>query len=228
LFADFRKLSAGAHATNFHFIRFFASLTNLNEPPKKPKPLKTHPQNIDFLIRRLSVESDERALDELFHIYYDRLLTASFVLVKSKDLAEEVVADVFYRLWQNREKLPEVKNLDNYLFISIRNQSLNYINREQRHGKDSIDDVVSNQLSEENTAEDFIVAKELQDKITQSIESLPPKCREVFLLIRFEGKKYKEVAELLKVSVNTVDTQMGIAIKKLGEMLGYKGKSKKK
>lgn len=190
--------------------------------------MKTYSQNIDLLINRLSQNSDERALDELFHIYYDRLLTASFVLVKSKDLAEEVVADVFYRLWQNRGKLQEVKNLDNYLFISVRNQSLNYINKEQKIGKDSIDEVVSNKLSEKNTVEDLIVAKELQDKITHSIESLPPKCKEIFLLIRFDGMKYKEVADKLEVSVNTVDTQMGIAIKKLAEMIGYKRKVKKK
>ncbi|MPQ46354.1 RNA polymerase sigma-70 factor [Marinifilum sp. N1E240] len=190
--------------------------------------MKTHSQNIDVLINRLSLDSDERALDELFHIYYDKLLTSSFVFVKSKDLAEEVVADVFYRLWQNREKLQEVKNLDNYLFISVRNQSLNYISKEQKVGKDSIDDTISNKVSEKNTAEDFIVAKELQDKITNSIESLPPKCKEIFLMIRFEGMKYREVAEKLKVSVNTVDTQMGIAIKKLAEMIGYKGKVKKK
>ncbi|PXY03214.1 RNA polymerase sigma-70 factor [Marinifilum breve] len=190
--------------------------------------MKNHTQNIDFLIRRLSVDSDERALDELFHIYYDRLLTASFVLVKSKDLAEEVVADVFYQVWQNRAKLQDVKNLDNYLFISVKNRSLNCINKEQKVGKDSIDEKVSNKLSEDNTAEDVIIAKELQDKITHSIESLPPKCKEVFLLIRFEGMKYKEVAEKLKVSVNTVDTQMGIAIKKLAEMIGYKGKMKKR
>ena len=190
--------------------------------------MKNHSQNIDFLIRRLSVDSDERALDELFHIYYDKLLTASFVIVKSKDLAEEVVADVFYQVWQKREKLQEIKNLDNYLFISIKNRSLNYINKEQKVGKDSIDEVISNKISEENTAEDLIVAQELQDKITSSIESLPPKCKEVFLLIRFEGMKYKEVAEKLKVSVNTVDTQMGIAIKKLSELIGYKGNVKKK
>lgn len=190
--------------------------------------MKTHTENIKILIKRLSEKSDERALDELFHIYYDKLLSSAFFVVKSKDLAEEVVSDVFYRLWQNREKLLEVKNLDNYLFISVRNQSLNYLNKEKRIQKDSIDEVVSNNMAEENTAEDIIVANELQDKITASIDSLPPKCKEVFLMIRFEGMKYKEVAEKLKVSVNTVDTQMGIAIKKLAEMIGYKGKTKKK
>jgi RNA polymerase sigma-70 factor (ECF subfamily) len=190
--------------------------------------LKTYAQNIDFLIDRLSEFSDERALDELFHIYYDKLLTASFILVKSKDLAEEVVADVFYQLWQNREKLKEVRNLDNYLFISVKNRSLNYISKEQKYSKFSIDDTILNQLSEDLTAEEVIIADELQDKISTSINSLPPKCKEIFKLIRFEGLKYKEVAERLKVSVNTVDTQMGIAKKKLSEMIGYKGNVKKK
>ncbi|MBI9059277.1 RNA polymerase sigma-70 factor [Labilibaculum sp. DW002] len=190
--------------------------------------MKTHTENIKLLIKRLSEKSDERALDELFNIYYDKLLSSAFFVVKSKDLAEEVVSDVFYRLWQNREKLSEVKNLDNYLFVSVRNQSLNYINKEKRIPKDSIDEVISNKLTEGNTAEDFLVANELQNKINISIDKLPPKCKEVFLMIRFEGMKYKEVADRLKVSVNTVDTQMGIAIKKLTEMLGYKGKTKKK
>ena len=187
--------------------------------------MKTHNENINLLIERLSKNSDEQALDELFHIYYDRLLTSAFFVVKSKDLAEEVVADVFYRLWKNREKLGEVKNLDNYLFISIRNQALNYLEREQKVGRDSIDEVPTDTFTETHTAEDIIVASELQEKIRESIESLPPKCREVFQLIRFEGLKYKEVADKMNVSLNTVDTQMGIAMKKLAEMIGYAAKS---
>lgn len=183
--------------------------------------MKTHNDNINLLIERLSNHSDERALDQLFHIYYEKLLSSAFFVVRSKDLAEEIVADVFYRLWQNREKLIEIKNLDNYLFISIRNQSLNYLAKEQRGGRGSLDEVPADTFVESHTAEDMMLAGELHDKITESIDNLPPKCKEIFQLIRFEGLKYKEVAEKLNVSVNTVDAQMGIAIRKLSDAIGY-------
>lgn len=188
--------------------------------------MKTYAENIAFLLKRLSEKSDERALDELFHIYYDRLLNAAYFVVKSKDISEEVVADVFYRLWQNREKLTEVKNLDNYLFISTRNTALNYLAKEQKVRKDSIDEVPADTFTERNTADELIAATELKEKITASIDSLPPKCREIFKLIRFNGMKYREVAEHLQVSINTVDTQMGIALKKLSDMLDFQGKKR--
>ena len=189
--------------------------------------LKTVTQNVPALIHRLSFYSDEKALDELFQIYYDKLFTSSYVIVKSKDLAEEVVADVFYKIWQNREKLQEIKSLDNYLFVSVKNQSLNYVEKENRMGKDSIDEVLNNQLKDDYTAEDLMVSLEMQYKIAKAIESLPPKCKEIFKLIRFEGLKYKEAAEKLNLSLNTVDAQMGIAMKKLSQLLNYQPRKKK-
>ncbi len=189
--------------------------------------MKTHSGKIDFLVKQLSQKSDERALNELFHLYYDRLLSHSFSLLKNKSLAEEVVADVFFQVWKKRAKLHKISNLDNYLFVSIRNQSLNYINSEQKIKKDSIDDFADN-LSTKNTIEDLIFANELQLKITKSINQLPPKCKEIFMLVRFEGLKYKEVAQQLHISVHTVDNQMGIALKKLSEMIYHTEKKKKK
>jgi RNA polymerase sigma-70 factor (ECF subfamily) len=183
--------------------------------------LKLHNHKVDELIERLVDKSDEQAMYKLFEIYYDSLITSSIVIVKSRDLAEEVVSDVFYRLWINRKKLKEVKNLDNYLFISVRNYSLNYLKKEKKIIFQEINEDADKQSADFINIEDLIFAQELREKINTSIEKLPPKCKQIFKMVRAESLKQKEVAQKLKISVHTVENQMRIALNKIKEELGF-------
>jgi RNA polymerase sigma-70 factor, ECF subfamily len=136
--------------------------------------------------------------------------------LKRPSAAEEIVQELFVRLWEKREDTHIETSVKNYLFRAVKNHCLNYI----RHSKIKdeyfrISSVGTNIFSEE----DYDSQTELMQKIEESIASLPEKRREIFRLSRQEGLKYREIAAKLNVSIKTVETQMGFAIKSLREML---------
>lgn len=173
------------------------------------------PANISNLQMRIALEQDERALEELYLMFYPSLVRFASSLVLQVPVAEEIVEDVFIRLWQNRETLPQINNLKVYLFVAVKNRSLNYI---QWKSKDIIAYLetypVDISVSQE-TPESLLMTKEMAVKINKAVEALPSKCKLIFQLVREEHLKYKEVAEVLNISPRTVDTQMTIATKKI-------------
>lgn len=155
------------------------------------------------------------------------MYATAFQYLKNKPLAEEVVSDVFCRIWKKRKDMDQVKNFESYLFISVRNLSLNYIRNNSRVSNESLDEQ-SYHISDSVALPDEVMeAHELQDLLNKSVESLPQKCKAIFKMIRFDGLKYKEVAAELNISVNTVDTQMRIAMKKISRSLGDFSRKKK-
>ncbi|MBT2558602.1 RNA polymerase sigma-70 factor [Hymenobacter sp. ISL-91] len=168
-----------------------------------------------LLVHRIATADDRRAFGELFNFYHPRLLKFSLLYVKSRELAEEVVSDVFFKIWQKRATLPEVKNLDSYLYISIKNQSLNYLQKAENQPTVALDDLPAHLTVETLTPERTLLVSELQAEIHRAVEKLPPQCKIIFKLIREDGLKYKQVAEILGISVKTIEVQIGIAIKKI-------------
>lgn len=138
----------------------------------------------------------------------------AFHYVKSDVLSEELVSDVFLKIWNNRKRLPEVDHLDFYFFKSIKNQAYTYLKRESRRGAEDIASAESFRL-EYAEPENLLIAKELASAVEQAIASLPGKCQMIFRLIREDGMTYKYVADLLDISPKTVENQMTIAVKKL-------------
>ncbi len=182
--------------------------------------MTTKPNNIKKLIHQLSSNDDERAFEKIYDLFYSKMYATAFQYLKNKPLAEEVVSDIFCRIWQKRSELNQIKNFESYVFISVRNLSLNYIRNNSKISNESIDDV-SHHISDNVALPDEIIqGHELQDVLNSSIEKLPKKCKIIFKMIRFNGLKYKEVASILNISVNTVDTQMRIAMKKISQSLG--------
>jgi len=163
-------------------------------------------------------KGNKLAFDQLFRKYYPALCKFAFLYVKDSDQSQELVQDMFVALWNEAESRT-VDNVKAYLYTTVKNRSLNFIDAEKRHS--SLLQTNYNHSEESNsTAEADIDAFNaiLQDKLAD----LPDKCREIFLLTKFEGLSYEEVADYLKVSVKTIENQMGIAFKKLREaMLPY-------
>jgi len=163
---------------------------------------------------------------EIYIAYYSKLLRFATDFVVNKEDAENVIQDIFVGLWERKESLENIENTNAYLFKLTKNRCLDYL----KH-KISEEKYVSNtQFSYEQafalklqSLENFdvdIASEEKMEKIIiDAIHTLPKKCREIFLLNRYEGLKYKEISEQLGLSVNTVETQMGIALKKLREKL---------
>ncbi|MDU1905175.1 MAG: RNA polymerase sigma-70 factor [Dysgonomonas sp.] len=157
----------------------------------------------------------------LYRHYYQKLFRqALFYLNNNPDYAQEVVADVFVALWQSRKILDTITNPDAYLFIALKHAAARYVEQNYRKKPELlIENLPDTDYSHGDITDFDILDKELQDKYKKALEKLPPRCREVFLLVREERKKYSDVAEILGVSSKTVDNQMNKAIKLLYEEL---------
>ncbi|GAB3424640.1 RNA polymerase sigma-70 factor [Niabella aquatica] len=180
------------------------------------------PQRLSYLIHAISENSDEQAFDELFRIYYPGLLSYTTALLKDQPVAEEICVDVMLKLWQNRKMLPTVRNLAHYLYIAAKHGAISYTR--SKGYKDlrksiSIEEAGEHFVYELSNHELRLIHKETFHQINTAISSLPPKCRLIFKLIKEDGLKYAEVAQLLEVSVKTVENQMTIAMKKLSGIL---------
>ncbi|TDO05536.1 RNA polymerase sigma-70 factor [Sunxiuqinia elliptica] len=157
-------------------------------------------------------EGDEAAFNKAFESYYSRLCFFADNIIHDYDQSSSIVQQVFVDLWLKRERLDVVYSLKGFLFRSVRNQSLDWL----RHRK--VESEYLQELSfkqEEAVFLDQLELAELNDKINTAIQELPEKCREIFVLCRFEGLKYAEIASRLEISVKTVETQMSIALKKI-------------
>lgn len=156
----------------------------------------------------------EGAFNKAFDLYYSRLCFFTDKFLHDFDLSRSVVQQVFVDMWIKREKL-QVTSLQSYLFQSVRNASLDLL----KHRKAESKYLSSLESEEKNQMTDWMEEAELANRINQAIQKLPEKCREIFVLCRFEELKYTEIATRLNISVKTVEMQIGIALKKLRKEL---------
>jgi len=162
-------------------------------------------------------QSDKKSFETLFRAYYAPLCQFSRKYVYDKDDCEEIVQGFFLKLWDKREELDINLSVKNYLFSSIRNRCLNHI----KHEKIKLEyqsEILKNPNGQIDTT-NFIMEVDLIDRIDQSIAALPARRREIFVLSREHGLKYREIADQLGISIKTVETQMGQALKELRENL---------
>ncbi len=139
--------------------------------------------------------------------------------VQSREAAEEVVSDVFVRIWERRAQLKDIANLEVYLFVSVRNQAYNYLE------KYSVMRVTSMENGEWELTNMSDPGKELEWKemaarLDREVNQLPDQCRKVFRLIKEEGFRYREVAQILNISPRTVETQLYRAVRRLQAAVG--------
>jgi len=163
-------------------------------------------------IKRLK-EGDDQAFELLYYKYFRRLCAFTNKYLNDYETTQEVVQEVFYSIWKNRTDLKVEKSFISYLFQLAKNKSLNII----KHSE--VEDKYISVIKETYLQGDFIdshdslLAKEIEIKTQSIIESLPEQCRKIYLLSRQEGKKHREIAEELDISVKTVETQIGRALK---------------
>ena len=162
---------------------------------------------------------DDKAFESLFYSLNTPLIKFSMMYIHQKEVAEEIVSDVFVKCWINRKSLCEVRNIDTYLFVAVKNQSLNHLKKYSHIHLVQVEDTNEIRFVKPFTPQEALEKKELLFKMEQSIEELPQQCRIIFRLIKEEGIKYKEVAEILNISPRTVQTQLFRAMKKLSLVL---------
>ena len=178
-------------------------------------------ENIRLLQQAIACFDDTQAYEQLFLLFYPSLVPFAVSMIKSKELAEEIVSDVFIKIWQRRHQLDKVDNLKFYLFTAVKNRCINELNNPKNKGAINID-VVIDFRSLYHDPEQKMISAEMINKIRAAIKELPPRCQLIFKLVKEEGLKYKEVAELLQISVKTVENQMSLAFKKIGTAINYK------
>lgn len=160
---------------------------------------------------------DQHAFRQLFNAFAERLTYFAFSITRNKEASMEIMDEVFIRIWKNRSHLPEIDNITTYLYTAIKNTSLNYLSKKANEQITQPFDFLNVLLEENASPEQSLISSEIMKKIQAAVENLPPKCKMIFKLVREDGLKYKEVADVLNISVNTVDAQMVIAVKKISE-----------
>lgn len=169
----------------------------------------------DSIIFQQIKKGDEAAFSRLFDGYYSALCMFANKYLRDMDLSRSLVQQVFIDLWTKRESITVSTSVKSYLYTTVKNRCIDVLRKEKT--TTAISESVEN--LNQIPFRDLIEEAELNDRINASINQLPEKCREIFLLCRFEGLKYSEISENLGISVKTVEMQMGIALKKLRENL---------
>lgn len=155
-------------------------------------------------------EHNEKVFDYLFHLYYSSLVVFCEKMVSDRDVAEDIVQGFFVSLWLNSNDIQINQSIKSYFFTSVRNRSFDHL----RHQK--VKDKAEKRLLEEGKTHDdhnFMLETELRQYIDKALDKLPPVCREVFVMNRFEGLRPAEIAEKKGISVRTVEGHIGKALK---------------
>ena len=175
--------------------------------------------SIKELQRRIALYDDETAYKELFLIFYKPLLQFANSFVRSNEMAEEVVSDVFMKVWEKRQAQEDIENLRVYLYVCTKNAALKSLLKYQKQVAITIDELHVELESPYKNPEQLLITAEMLSRVQEAINSLPPRCKIVFKLIKEDGLKYKEVAEILQISVKTIDNQLAIALRRIGSAM---------
>lgn len=160
----------------------------------------------------------KQVLSRLLVLYSEDLFHFVKGMVKNNEISEELVSDVFVKLWDNREDFDKIRDIKSYLFISARNRSISYLRKESKIKLVSIDEVADFKVVDLYDDE-AMYSQDVIDTLNRAIDSLPQKCKMAFSLAKINGLKYKEVAEIMEISPKTVKNHIAYAIEKIGGYL---------
>lgn len=167
---------------------------------------------------------DEHSFRHFVELYSNDLLYYAQYMVHNKEEAEEIVSDVFVAVWQNRNKISEIENGKAWLLAITHNRAVSYLRRKSH----SVSSITWDEMGESaipanlQTPDERLISQEEMKRINRVIGSLPPQCRQVFVLAKIEKLLYKDIAELLGISVNTVKNHIYNALERIGKVLEKK------
>lgn len=165
-------------------------------------------------------KGDEESFEFLFKKYYLPLTRFAWRYVNSKAIAEELVQEIFTKVWEKRKDLDTTGSVRSYLYSSVRNLSINHLNHHEvknRYDKQW----TSQRENPEIKFHDKIREEQIRNAIATAIEELPPRSKMTYKLHRYDGLTYEEISEVMEVSVKTVESQMTRTLKILRERLSY-------
>jgi len=174
-----------------------------------------HPEEkiaVEYLLMKIAIESDENAFKELFHHFFQPLCFFAYRYIPNKETCEDLVQDVFFKIWKNRKKIHIETSARNFLITTVRNNCIDYIRKREleenyrlHHEKYIIED--------DTSINNLYSFTELKNLIDNAIEKLPPTIKEVFILNRFEGLSYSQIASKYNVSLKSIEAYISKALK---------------
>lgn len=165
---------------------------------------------------------DKPDFSKVYSIYFPKLVRFAREFVLSTEDAENIIQDIFIYLWEHQEILSTLSNLNAFLFVLVKNRCIDFIRQQKmiERKREEFDVVLDKELQLKMYAlqqfdENALSTDDVEKIINKAVDSLPEKCREIFILSRMEGLKYREIADRLNISTKTVENQMNTALKKL-------------
>jgi RNA polymerase sigma-70 factor (ECF subfamily) len=155
---------------------------------------------------------DSQALSVLFNKYYQQLCRFVFVFLPENEVVEELVANVFINLWENKNQIVVYSSLKAYLYRSAKNQAISHL-RKQKTTVYLIDEYFDLSDKQDTTPEAIYIENELNIEFVRAFQKLPPRAKLAFKLHRFDGLKYVEIAEIMNISVSAVEKNITSALK---------------
>ena len=171
-------------------------------------------EEINHLLNKISINNCQHSFRRLYEIFFPRMFEVAKFYVRINHIAEEIVADVFIKLWKNRSNINKIENLQNYFYIAVKRQSLNAL-RDSDSMLFYIDSVEHELIIENNDPEKALFSEEYLEYIANCVQNLPEKCRLVFKMIKEDQLSYKQAAEVVGLSVKTVEMHISNALKQL-------------
>ena len=182
-------------------------------------------EDLQDAINKISFNDDQSSFGKIYTVFYNKLFRLSLSIVKSEEIAEEVYDDVMMNIWEKRHQLTHINNFTVYLYVSVKNASLRHLSRSKKVTHVNIDDVDIEIADFSPTIQEQLISQEFSEKINNAIAQLTPQCKLVFKLVKEDDLKYKEVAEILNISVKNVEYHMGNALKKIANTISLDKKT---
>lgn len=166
--------------------------------------------NDKLLVKEIKA-GNEKAFHKIYDLYSNDLFAYCLSILKSRTFSEEIIQDVFLKVWLNREDLNSELSFKSYLYTITRNLSYNFLSK-AANDRDLKQEIFFKSQNSFNSTEDYIANEEYRVLQSEAMETLPPKCKVIFQMARNEGKSQKEISQELGISISTVKGQMGKAI----------------
>lgn len=184
------------------------------EPIDHPVSMEVNEASLIALLGK----RDEKSFEDVFRTHYKPLYAYAFTLLKEDVAAEEMVQNVFFKLWERSDELRISGSIAAYLYRAVHNKSLNYLKHLKVRSEHQLH--VSYRAGQDSdSAAEHLQMKELDERLRRALNDLPEQCRTIFQMSRFEELRYREIADRLDISVKTVENQMGKALKILRSKL---------
>ena len=173
-------------------------------------------------IRDLLQHEEVKGLELLFHKYHQMVFKTAYYILKDKEEAKDMVQELFTKLWTQRTQLSQVDSFKSYLNTAMKNMALDHIRKNLQVEKNKKSYLRLEWDPTQPLEQDTTDYETLKSEIEQFVSELPPKCRLIFSLNRFEGLTNSEIADYLNLSPRTVEKQISIALKLLRQKAGYR------